>query len=119
MHDVHFKSDRITLLDAYGRELSGRSGLANQADGIRRHLSHFFKAAAGLGAITRLNYTDGVRVTFENGDVAPLRPSGNADELRIYAVSDSQSRAEEITTLATAEPDGILRSMESFVLQTR
>ena len=118
VHDVHFKSDRITLLDAYGRELSGRSGLANQADGIRRQLSHFFKAAAGFGAITQLNYTDGVRVTFENGDVAHLRPSGNADELRIYAVSDSQSRAEEITTLATAEPDGILRSMESFVLQT-
>ena len=29
-----------------------------------------------------------------------------------------QQVEEEITTLATAEPDGILRSMESFVLET-
>jgi phosphomannomutase len=118
VRNVQFESDRTTLLDAHARELSDESGLANEANAIRRQLSRFFTAAAGFGAITRLNYTDGVRVTFENGDVAHLRPSGNADELRIYAVSDTQARAEEITAFAIAEPDGILRSMENFVRQT-
>ena len=37
-----------------------------------------------------VDYTDGVRVLFDNGDVAHVRPSGNADELRIYAVADTQ-----------------------------
>jgi len=38
--------------------------------------------------------TDGVRVLFDNGDVAHVRPSGNADELRIYTVADTQARAD-------------------------
>jgi phosphomannomutase len=54
-------------------------------------------------------------VLFENGEVAHFRPSGNADELRIYAVADTQDRADAITTLGVAEPDGILRSMERVV----
>jgi len=41
-----------------------------------------------------------------------VRPSGNADELRIYAVADTQARADEIARLGVAEPDGILRKLE-------
>lgn len=78
--------------------------------GIFADLASFFPA---FGPIHRLDYTDGVRVIFENGDVAHIRPSGNADELRIYAVSDTQARADEIAALGVAEPDGILRRMEA------
>ena len=60
----------------------------------------------------RLNYTDGVRVHFAGGEVAHVRPSGNADELRIYAVAGTQDRADAITRAGVAEPDGILRRME-------
>jgi phosphomannomutase len=67
----------------------------------------------GFGRITRLDYTDGVRIQFDNGDVAHVRPSGNADELRIYAVADTQARADEITRMGVAEPDGILRRLEA------
>jgi phosphomannomutase len=55
-----------------------------------------------------MNFTDGVRFSFNNGDIAHLRPSGNADELRIYAVADSQARADQIAVSAVAEPDGLL-----------
>jgi phosphomannomutase len=37
-------------------------------------------------------------VTFKTGDVIHLRPSGNADEFRIYACADTRERAAEITT---------------------
>jgi phosphomannomutase len=44
-----------------------------------------------------------------------VRPSGNADELRIYAVADSQNRADAITAMGVEEPTGILRQMEKAV----
>ena len=67
----------------------------------------------GFGAIRTIDYTDGVRIYFENGDVAHLRPSGNADEFRIYAVADTQARADAIVRAGVAEPDGILRRLEA------
>ena len=66
------------------------------------------------GPLERIDRTDGVRMLFADGDVAHVRPSGNADELRIYAVADSQSRADAIATAGVA-PDGILRRLERFV----
>jgi phosphomannomutase len=69
--------------------------------------------------VGRVDRTDGVRALFENGDVAHVRPSGNADELRIYAVADTQARADAIVALGVAEPDGILRRMEKNILAGR
>jgi len=60
---------------------------------------------------------DGVRVYFHDGDVAHVRPSGNAPQLRIYANSDLQARADEIVKLAVREPDGILRQLERAFTQ--
>lgn len=73
----------------------------------------YFRPADGFDAVTGRDYTDGARLLFANGDVAHIRPSGNADELRIYAVADSQARADEIVRLAVAEPDGILRCLQA------
>jgi phosphomannomutase len=78
---------------------------------IRDRLHGHFSRNAGFSEITRLNYLDGLRIYFDNGDVAHIRPSGNADELRIYAVADTQERADAIAALGVAEPGGILRSL--------
>jgi phosphomannomutase len=78
----------------------------------KRMLSHFFTAALGFDDIVRINVLDGVRISFNNGDVAHIRPSGNAPQLRIYANSDSQARADQIVELAQREPEGILRHLE-------
>ena len=75
-------------------------------------LERFFTPALGFDAIARVNVLDGVRIYSHNGDVAHIRPSGNAPQLRIYANSDSQARADEIVELAVREPDGILREIE-------
>lgn len=85
---------------------------ASEMENIRKHLESFFTPQLGFGTITRLNYIDGVRITFSNGDVAHLRPSGNADEFRIYAVADTQARANSIAKMGVAEPHGILRLLE-------
>ena len=37
-----------------------------------------------LGAIFRVDWTDGLRVVLDDGSVVHLRPSGNAPEMRCY-----------------------------------
>ena len=75
-------------------------------------LARFFTPALGFDDIARINVLDGVRVYFHNGDIAHIRPSGNAPQLRIYANSDSQARADEIVELALREPGGIFPQLE-------
>jgi phosphomannomutase len=112
--DVWFESDRVVCRNAQGDECSAPAGAETLAS-IRTELQHYFSAARGFTDVARLNYTDGLRIYFTNGDVAHVRPSGNADELRIYAVADQQDRADEIVRLGVAEPDGILRQLEAAV----
>lgn len=96
-------------------ELLSSSGNGNLAHVISQ-LEGFFAPAAGFSAIARIDYTDGVRIIFVNGEVAHFRPSGNADEFRIYAVAGTQARANEIVDAGLAEPDGIIRLMERALL---
>jgi phosphomannomutase len=111
---------RSALLREFPRERAMRivERLAPQASdgsdlpGIVRTLKQFFRDEDGFGAIERLDTTDGLRIWFSNGDIAHLRPSGNADEFRIYAVADTQERADAIAALGVREPDGILRRLE-------
>ncbi len=56
------------------------------------------KAAEALfggrfGPVVAIDNTDGVRITFASGEIAHLRPSGNAPELRAYTEADSLERA--------------------------
>jgi len=96
-------------------ELLSASGNGNLAHVISQ-LEDFFAPAAGFSAIARIDYTDGVRIVFVNDEVAHFRPSGNADEFRIYAVAGTQARANEIVEAGLAEPDGIIRTMERALL---
>jgi phosphomannomutase len=49
------------------------------------------------GSVRSVDYTDGLRITFENAEVLHLRPSGNAPELRCYSEADSDERATGLT----------------------
>jgi phosphomannomutase len=110
--DVAFQDSEPKLLDANGAPIAAPPNVLDSMKTIRASLERFFSPDRGFATITRLNYTDGVRIIFANGDVAHLRPSGNADELRLYAVADTQARAEAIASMGVAEPGGILRSIE-------
>ena len=61
-------------------------------DSADRRASFFAK----MGAETRMDTTDGLRVTFEAGEIVHLRPSGNAPEFRCYAEAGSSDRATEL-----------------------
>ncbi|HWB83238.1 MAG TPA: hypothetical protein VG675_03790 [Bryobacteraceae bacterium] len=112
IREAIFGGDGVRLLDANRESLRDCDGLVPGIEEIRTRLEDFFPAGLGFGSIVWLDFTDGVRIGFSNGDVAHFRPSGNADELRIYAVADTQERADAIAEIAVAEPEGILRRME-------
>jgi len=52
--------------------------------------------APDAGELVDKNEVDGLRLGFKNGDIVHLRPSGNAPELRCYAESDSELRAQAL-----------------------
>jgi phosphomannomutase len=111
--DVIFETTSIRPLDVAGQLVADVNPQSLWA--IKSALEKYFTPAFGFAAVTQLNFTDGVRIYFANGDVAHVRPSGNADELRIYAVADTQARADAITAAGVLEPAGILRKLEKAV----
>ncbi len=58
-------------------------------------LDSVFGGLTGSDAVT-VDRTDGVRVTFSNGEILHLRPSGNAPEFRCYTEAETPSRALEL-----------------------
>jgi len=108
-------------------EWQGAGGFFRLTDGSRREADHeesmimahlceeasrHFSPDLGYGTITRINVIDGVRFYFDSGEIAHIRPSGNAPQLRFYAVADSQQRVNQMVEQALSEPAGLLRSME-------
>lgn len=65
-----------------------------------RSLTGLFGPVAGTA--TGIDTTDGLRITFDGGDIIHLRPSGNAPELRCYTECATAQRAEHINASALA-----------------
>ncbi|KAH8801466.1 hypothetical protein F5884DRAFT_806732 [Xylogone sp. PMI_703] len=115
MQDVNYHPDHVIVFDPDHSQLQVSEPQAERLGLVRRELQSVFSAETGFASIVRILYTDGVRIIFADGDVAHFRPSGNADELRIYAVADTQERADWIASHGVAEPDGLLRRLERMV----
>ena len=113
--EAAFDNERLILRDESGTEIEAAAGQARELADIRARLERVFSAERGFPEIERLNYVDGVRILFRNGDVAHVRSSGNADELRIYAAAGTQDRADEIARAGVAEPAGLLRLLEQSI----
>ncbi|HEY4089045.1 MAG TPA: phosphomannomutase [Bryobacteraceae bacterium] len=106
---------RAGLLKDFPREISLRITERLSRPDSKEIAARIFTPALGFTSIDRFDYTDGVRIIFANNEVAHIRASGNADELRIYAVADTQARADAIVAEGIREPDGILRSLQQLV----
>ena len=107
---------RSGLLDGVASE-KGRAVVALLSSGDSETISRFFNKDRGFGAFSRIDTLDGARLYFDNGDIAHVRPSGNAPQLRIYAVADSAERAHEIVSTALDEPGGLLYELVDAVSQ--
>ncbi|MBI5144416.1 MAG: hypothetical protein HZA30_05050, partial [Candidatus Omnitrophica bacterium] len=66
---------------------------------IKKRIEEAFLNDDGFGKVKNVNYTDGIRILFDNGEISHLRPSGNAPEFRNYAIADSQDRAREMVRI--------------------
>ena len=113
VNEVRFEDGVVTLVFADGHIETAPRSAAREQQEIRQQLAAFFTSEGGFDDITCINTIDGVRIYFSNGDIAHIRPSGNAPQLRIYAVANTQTRANEIVELGLGEPDGLLRSLEA------
>ncbi len=73
-----------------------------QGDGAAQlaRITQVFGALAG--AAQRIDRTDGLRMTFADGDIIHLRPSGNAPELRCYTEAQDGGRAQQLNAGALA-----------------
>ncbi len=114
---IEFKNGHVKVIDANGKEGEAAEPAATDASDIRESLERRFSEAFGFGRIRHIDIRDGVRVRFAGGDIAHVRASGNAPQLRIYAFADSEERASEIVSLSVREPDGILRSLLADAVQ--
>ncbi|BCX82785.1 phosphomannomutase [Methylomarinovum caldicuralii] len=112
--ELRFEEDGIALFDAEGNRIGfwpEGSPEAQTWEAKKRLLESVFRPEDGFAPVVKLNVLDGVRCYFANGEIAHVRPSGNAPQLRIYAFADLRDRAREIAALAVAEPDGLLRRL--------
>ncbi len=101
------------LIDGVAPEASRAilASLTPVEPGQHAALEAAFTPIAGLGAVAWVNTTDGLRVGFESGEIVHLRPSGNAPQLRCYAVADSRERAEELVARSLSDGDSVVRSL--------
>ncbi|OGW76008.1 MAG: hypothetical protein A2Z72_07690, partial [Omnitrophica bacterium RBG_13_46_9] len=78
--------------------------------GAKDALTGYLRQIKGLEKvdIEKINYVDGIRIYLSNGEIAHLRPSGNAAQLRIYTEAETQKRAVEIVHEATKPNTGVL-----------
>jgi mannose-6-phosphate isomerase class I len=126
-----FAPPRAVILEARfrkGRVLAVRTGRKAPrpvrrravAEELRRTLARIeeaFPAQVGFSPVAWVNWLDGLRVGFEDGRIAHLRASGNAPELRLYAVAGSPQEAERMAEEVLH--GGALARLESLAQEQR
>jgi phosphomannomutase len=113
--EVRFEEDTVSLVFDDGHSEMASASTAREQQEVQQRLAACFNPECGFDDIVRINTLDGVRIYFRNGDITHIRPSGNAPQLRVYAVANTQDRANEIVGMSLREPDGLLRKLEASV----
>ncbi len=115
IQQMDISGDDVAVVLKGGQTEHASRAVTQKTRAVLKELEACFDSPHGFGKIIRINVVDGIRITFSNGDIAHIRPSGNAPQLRLYAVADSQTRADDIVRMGIHEPDGLLRQLESTV----
>lgn len=96
INQADFSNEKVEVHYQDGRICSAEKDSATKLEVLKNRLEKYFNKAKGFERIVSINWIDGIRMVFENGDVSHIRPSGNAPEFRNYATADTQERANEI-----------------------
>lgn len=83
----------------------------------KANLEKFFTKERGFGAISRITYTDGVRIFFENGDIVHFRRSGNEAIFRFYPEASTIERATAMMEMCLIIMPEILKALRSDALE--
>jgi len=103
-----FDGDNIVLkngLDQVMKTLPASSAEAAWYVALSGRLKELFPDSEGFQQISAINFMDGVQITFRNGEICHLRPSGNAAQMRIYCYAATLGRANAIVQRATASKE--------------
>jgi phosphomannomutase len=73
-------------------------------------VTQYFTESNGFSEVESIDRTDGIRIRFQNHDVAHVRGSGNAPQLRIYSTANTKDRADMIVDLCIKN-DGIFTKL--------
>ncbi|XSG86044.1 MAG: phosphomannomutase [Methylohalobius sp. ZOD2] len=115
--EVRFQQGEIVLLNGDGQEIGRWSADDPELlawEEKRQSLEEVFSSRHGFAPLVAINGVDGLRCYFSDGEIAHVRPSGNAPQLRIYAFAATPERAREIAALAVAS-DGLLEQLAAQV----
>jgi phosphomannomutase len=115
IEQVEYGDSGVRVRRAGGPLEQAVPALAQALQVIRRDFQECFAPVDGFDQVLGFNTLDGVRAFFRNGDIVHVRPSGNAPQLRAYAVANTPERADAIVALALRESNGILRRLERSV----
>lgn len=113
VRSLHFDAGVVTWTGHDGVRHPAEGPLAARSAELEAVIARHFGPERGFGALEEIDYLDGTRLRFAGGDVAHVRPSGNAPQLRIYALADSAERAARIVDMALQTPSGILPALLS------
>lgn len=112
VQQVTFSDNSVRAFDASGGEVTLAERLTNEIEGKRSMLNQLLESPGLFENIVQLNYADGVRATDARGGTVHLRPSGNADEFRLYTVADTSEQAQAILQHCMAKVEAVLRRRE-------
>jgi len=91
-------SDRIQELPTSQSQALLAQLQVGDEDQVLARVTQMFGPIAGIA--TAFDTIDGLRITFDGGDIIHLRPSGNAPELRCYTEAASTQRAVSLNAQA-------------------
>lgn len=106
-----FSREEVHCVEVSGIEHRASGLVARRLKRLRTWVEEHFGIEQGFGRVIQIGFLDGTRVWFDNGDVVHIRPSGNAPQLRVYALAASERRARAIVAMATAAGNGTLYAM--------
>ena len=90
-----FEGQIIKTIYEDGEEKEVDQAEAADLLGIKDKLEGYYKKE-GFEDIAYINWVDGIKIEFTNGEVSHLRPSGNAPEFRNYSQAATEDRAYDI-----------------------